>query len=404
MENIRNEVLKYIKDNWMNSVRPANERVPYPFTSPSISGMYKDFFYWDTYFINQGLLLDGFDEQVKNNLDNFVHSIETLGYIPNATDLNDRTQPPLFSRCVYEYYEYKKDINIIKHYLPYILKEYNFFMTKRLLPCGLNSFMAVDCTDEDIMVHYRGLSPRVLEFSDDPDTQRVIGKDIIAIAESGLDFNMRFRTKESKISAHAFIHLDLNCFLYDVELKIAKMFEILGDEDNKNKFISYAKKRKDLVNKYLFCKEKGIYLDYNFEDDTFSEIASVVSFYPYCFGLSDDKEGALKLIKLLELPYGISPCAYRGDDVYFQFDYPMVWPYTSWFTFNALRNIGLKTDADRIATKYMSCVENNFVKTNRIWEKYDGRDGSIGVSFEYETPEMLGWSAGVYRFFSTKID
>ena len=41
----------------------------------------------------------------------------------------------------------------------------------------------------------------------------------------------------------------------------------------------------------------------------------------------------------------------------------------------------------------------NFEKTGVIWEKYDGRDGSIAVTNEYETPEMLGWSAGVYRFF-----
>ena len=41
----------------------------------------------------------------------------------------------------------------------------------------------------------------------------------------------------------------------------------------------------------------------------------------------------------------------------------------------------------------------NFEKTSVIWEKYDGRDGAVAVTNEYETPEMLGWSAGGYRFF-----
>lgn len=41
----------------------------------------------------------------------------------------------------------------------------------------------------------------------------------------------------------------------------------------------------------------------------------------------------------------------------------------------------------------------NFEKTGVIWEKYDGRDGKVAVTDEYETPEMLGWSAGVYRYF-----
>ena len=47
----------------------------------------------------------------------------------------------------------------------------------------------------------------------------------------------------------------------------------------------------------------------------------------------------------------------------------------------------------------MLCVNENFEKTGVIWEKYDGRDGSVAVTSEYQTPEMLGWSAGVYRYF-----
>jgi neutral trehalase len=64
-----------------------------------------------------------------------------------------------------------------------------------------------------------------------------------------------------------------------------------------------------------------------------------------------------------------------------------------------LKNVGLQEDAQRIAKKYMLDVNINFEKTGVIWEKYDGRDGAVAVTNEYETPEMLGWSAGVYRFF-----
>jgi alpha,alpha-trehalase len=33
-----------------------------------------------------------------------------------------------------------------------------------------------------------------------------------------------------------------------------------------------------------------------------------------------------------------------------------------------------------------------------LYEKYDARDGSVSVTSEYETPSMLGWTAGVYAF------
>ena len=76
-----------------------------------------------------------------------------------------------------------------------------------------------------------------------------------------------------------------------------------------------------------------------------------------------------------------------------------MWPYTSYISYRALLNVGLTGDADRIADKYVKLVENNFAETGRIWEKYDAVTGKIAVTSEYETPEMMGWSAAVYRFF-----
>jgi alpha,alpha-trehalase len=61
--------------------------------------------------------------------------------------------------------------------------------------------------------------------------------------------------------------------------------------------------------------------------------------------------------------------------------------------------LGLDEEAKRIAKKYNNTVESNFVKTGRLWEKYDAVMGGIGESAEYETPEMMGWTAGVYVYF-----
>lgn len=396
-------VLEYIKNNWVNSIRPANDVVPYPFTSPSITGFFKDFFYWDNYFINRGLMLDGIDYQVKNNLDNFAYFINILGFMPNCTNTFDRTQPPLFTKCVWEYYQYKKDKEILTTYLPYILKEYNFWMTERIMPCGLNKFFCT-ATEGQLLFNYNGISSRVEEYGETKEEKLKIATDILTLAESGLDFNMRFWTDESKIDVQKFIQLDINCFLYDVEKTIEKMFLELNDKKRAKAFNKLAEKRKGLVNKYLFDKEKGIYLDYNFVEGKFSRIVSAVSLYPYVYGISDDKEGAKKVAEMLELPFGLTPCAFRGEDAfYFQWDYPCVWPYTTWFAYTALNNVGLTTDARRLAEKYMYDVNINFEKTGRIWEKYDGRDGSIAVTNEYETPEMLGWSAGAYRIFAEEL-
>ena len=39
-----------------------------------------------------------------------------------------------------------------------------------------------------------------------------------------------------------------------------------------------------------------------------------------------------------------------------------------------------------------------------FWEKYNAVEGSLNVITEYETPEFLGWTAGVYCVFNNFIN
>ena len=399
------EVREYILQNWTKTFHDPSEmrggfNVPKPYISPSIGGIYTDLYYWDVYFINLGLMEDGFDEQVENNLDNMAYFIDTLGYMPNANNLTDRSQPPLFCSAVYDYYVHKGDVGIIKKYMPYIVKEYDFWQTYRKTKFGLHNFLT-NGDEEMQMIHYRGLHERVLEDRETKEEQLALALDIMAIAESGLDFNMRFRTKRSKIDASAFIHLDLNCFLYEMETKAAKMLEIIGESPEP--FKTNAEERKALINKYLYDEKQGIYLDSNMVDGGFSEIISAVSAYPYTYGISKDKEGMKKVLGLLEYEYGVTPTPYRGEDVYYQWDYPCAWPAATCLIYKALKELGMMDDAKRIAKKYVGTIDEDFAKTGRLWEKYDAVRGGIGVSTEYDTPEMMGWTAGVYVYFCEEL-
>lgn len=58
---------------------------------------------------------------------------------------------------------------------------------------------------------------------------------------------------------------------------------------------------------------------------------------------------------------------------------------------------GRLADAKRIARKYIALVERCCEQTGHLWEKYNVRNGSHGAVDEYGTPQMLGWSAGVYQ-------
>ena len=45
-----------------------------------------------------------------------------------------------------------------------------------------------------------------------------------------------------------------------------------------------------------------------------------------------------------------------------------------------------------------------FERTGYLWEKYNVINGSIEVASEYGTPDMLGWTAGVYLAFTNYLE
>ncbi len=396
------KITSYIKENWTKTFHSADElsgsvKIDHPYVSPCATEHYTEMFYWDTYFINIGLILDGFAEQARNNIDNISKFINALGFMPNANYITDRSQPPFFTRMVYDYYERTVDKSIIGEYIVTILKEYEFWQTKRENEIGLNSY-GTHGSKEEILLNYKWHHGRVCETGETEEEQLVIGSDIMAIAESGLDFNMRFKTPESRIAAHEFSHLDLDCVLYDMEVKTAAMLRMLGRESEAETFEQNAERRKESMNKYYLTKD-GIYLDYNIKTGGHSEILSAASLYPYAFGVSNDKEGALKVLKRLELTYGLSACEKRDDDLFYQWDYPCTWPAATCLAYMGLKNIGLNEDATRIADKYVTVVREVFEETGRLWEKYDALTGKIAKTSEYATMPMMGWTAAVYRYF-----
>lgn len=330
-----------------------------------------------------------------------ANPINIKSYMPNANHLLNRSQPPFFTRAVYEFWKYTNDDEVIKRYVDTIIKEHKFWKEKRTRKYGLNSYYVTD-TEEMTLIHYRGLCDRVQEYSDDKNEQLRIGVEIMSIAESGLDFNIRFKTDKSNIASSDFIHLDLNCLLYDAEVKLAEMLQKIGRLDEANEYRKRAKVRKELINKY-FLTEDGIYLDYNFINGTHSVITSAASLYPYTFGISDDAKGAKKVYDLLMLKHGITVCPYRGEGIYYQWDYPIVWGEMNILSYWAMKNAHLDKEAKEIKKRFMETVEAVFKKTGKIYEKYDGNTGDVSNA-EYEAPEMMGWTAAAYTYFLSEND
>lgn len=396
---MKEKVHEYILSNWQNTIRDNKNILPYPYSVPCIKEVFVNFYYWDTYFINLGLFEAGLIEQVKNNLNNMVYLLDKYGYIPNADHLLYRSQPPLFTRAVYDLYKYTNDKNVILKYKDSILKEFRFWKEKRMTPIGLNAYSSDEPKEGLLKNHYwltRRIGCNETELKIEPEA---FGKDLLAIAESGMDFTIRFKEGDNRFAAHEFVHLDLNCILYDAEMKASEMLNQIGDKETAKSLMEQATHRKELIDKYMLDKETGIYYDYNYVHNHLSYIKTGVCLYPYFSGISNDTKAAKELYKAFVLPYGFSVGVARKEGDYLQWDYPHMWPANTCLAYMGYKRIGLDSEANSIKEKYMKALEDNFESTGSLWEKYDSTNGKISITSEYETPKMMGWTAAVYEYF-----
>ena len=196
-DNVRN-LRAYIDRDMPKTIRVCkndtlgNFALPYPFSVPCIVNGFQNLFYWDTYFTNVGLLLDGNIEQAKNNIDNILAMIDRFGYMPNATNegMLNRSQPPYASMMVREVYELTHDKIWLSYACKILEKEYKFWMTERITSNGLNRY-SNHADKSSLMSFYYyvagrlGLNPN--ECNNDEERLAAVAS-FPAEAESGLGF------------------------------------------------------------------------------------------------------------------------------------------------------------------------------------------------------------------------
>lgn len=392
-------VNEYIKQTWSKTVRTAagEDRInlPYPVSVPCETQRFTYFFYWDTYFINLGLLEDD-PAQALNNVRNMKFLVEQLGFIPNGNlkCMLNRSQPPLYISAVCDYFEKFPSAEIAREFYPTMAKEYEFWMTRRLTPCGLNRY-ASHATESEVTDFIDEISDRGIIDSAAPDV-RERALHLFAEAESGWDFCPRFGGK-----ALDYAPADLNAILYKNEVALSRFAQMLGKEEESARYAAAAEIRRARMDA-LMRDEEGVYRDYDFVTGKRSEVVSTASLVPYWAGVSEDGAGCAKALGRLEQIYGISACEENVSEVLFQWDYPNMWPPLVGFSVVALEKAGAREDAARIAAKYMDAVALTYEEEGYLCEKYCSLTGRCSNHNEYDPPRMLGWTAGVFRSLCEK--
>ena len=239
-------VREFIRDNWHTTVQHCTADtatligLPYPYTVPTAGAMFREMYYWDTFFTNEGLVWDGHPELAKGNTDNLLYMVRRFGKVYNGsrTYYEARSQTPYLSMMVDRIYRLTVDKQWLADAYETLKEEYGFWMRERLTPTGLNRYgsSASDAlVDEFLVTGGKRLGTDLFDKGYTPERLHKLGLDFVAEAESGWDFNPRYDRRCTD-----FCPLDLNANLFMYEVNFARFAQELGRTDEIREWIAKA--------------------------------------------------------------------------------------------------------------------------------------------------------------------
>jgi alpha,alpha-trehalase len=389
---------EYIKEYWKNVQRfhPNDDEsllgLPNPYLVPSFQAEtgfdYNEMYYWDSYFMIQGLLDKEHEALVTGMLENLETLFKRFKVIPNAsrTYLMGRSQPPFLTSLIFDvYYTYSKDVAWLTEHMAIAQAEYQTVWLGQKKP------------NERLV--YRGLS-RYYDINYLHD---------LAEAESGWDMTPRFNRK-----ALNYLPVDLNALLYKYEVDFAKAAKLAGNRREAARWRDVATVRKATMDELMWDRSKGMYFDYNFVKEKRGTISSLATFYPLWSGMVDDKQAAIlahnirkfeqkggmattDALPLGQLVFGTMPT---------QWAYPNGWAPLQFIVVQALEQSGYHDEAKRIAMKWLKTNLDWFNKEHVFLEKYNvvspEKPPMKGV---YPSQTGFGWTNAIFeRFCKDYID
>ena len=392
--------------------------LPHAYVVPG--GRFNEMYGWDSYFIQVGLLRDGELALARDMIDNFLYEIAHYGKILNAnrTYFMTRSQPPFLTEMILGVYQKTHDRAWLASTLPAIDQYYAYWTTGPHLieSIGLSRYydlgegpapeVLADEKDAQGLTHY----DRVREYYkthkiDDYDVSRfydaaddrltdLFYKGDRSMRESGFDPSNRFGPFSADITDYA--PVCLNVLLYRMEDEAARINNLLDKPQAASTWRQRASRRRELIDRYLWDAEAGLYFDYDARTKTRRHYEFATTFYPLWADMASQEQASAvrKNLARFEAPGGVLTSTQVTGS---QWDAPYGWGPLQMIAVEGLRKYGFYDDADRLARKFVSMVIQDFDAHGTIVEKYDLQkrtsDLGAGIKFGYSSNQAgFGWT------------
>jgi alpha,alpha-trehalase len=418
------EMFEYIDQYWDKLLKALKPQAPdstliaLPEKHIIPGGRFRECYYWDTYFIIEGLFASKREDIVDKLVKNLGYLIDKHGFIPNGNRLYylTRSQQPYFSLILAALFREGKEKLALSYY-PQLLQEYDFWMRGQELitkekpfhdrVVSIRNLILNRYYDETNHPRPEGYCYDRNAFDSASKEERVdLYRNIKAACESGWDFSSRWcldSNRFTSICTTDLLPIDLNCLLYHMEITLYKFGEILNHEKIHH-FKRLAEKRKEWILEYFWDKERDYFFDYNFKKQQKSQCYSLAAVMPLFMNIATSHQAkavANTLEKILLLEGGFATTSVSTG---MQWDYPYGWAPLQFLAYVGLKNYGFDDLADRAARSFVRICQKNYNLYGTLSEKYDMKTSSLGVlAGEYPSQEGFGWTNAILKVFQNSL-
>ncbi|KNZ73310.1 Trehalase [Termitomyces sp. J132] len=322
-------------------------------------GRFREQYYWDSFWIVEGLIESELHDIVNATIQNFMDELDAFGFIPNGGRIYylDRSQPPLFIQMLSRYVTASGDRTILRRALPLAEKEFKWWNDNR----SLQVQSASNVTHKVYRYSVNNSAPRPESYLADyttasvpntlNDTQKAaLYAELASGAETGWDYTVRWFAPTAvdnndglrSLNVRNTIPIDLNSILYKNHILLANLYEN-DDNDAASSHRKAAAALRAAILDLFWDPIKLAFYDYNLATNSRNSVYSVANFYPLWSGIipsellnSSDKAfsyfSSLNLV--LNRYNGTFPSTFIVSGQ--QWDAPNTWPPHQYIVLQAL--------------------------------------------------------------------
>ncbi|XP_050527394.1 trehalase [Daktulosphaira vitifoliae] len=397
--------------------------VPYPVIVPG--GRFREFYYWDSYWIVRGLLLSEMYSTVKGMLSNFLSIVNTYGHIPNGGRVYYamRSQPPMLVPMMSSYIEATNDTAFLRDNIDILEREFDYWMRNHTVDIEKDGKVYTLARYKDSSV-----GPRPESYREDIQSAQIFKSDVDkenhyselkAAAESGWDFSSRWfilngtnKGNLTNLKTRYIIPVELNALIYWNAKILSDFYRDLNVPEKVLKYENIGYKWIEAVTAILWHEEVGAWLDYDMLNEIKRDYFYPTNISPLWTGCYDSKKTeyfvsrSLKYLEKTQIMNNLGGIPTTLEHSGEQWDYPNAWPplqYIMVMSLDASGDSWAQDLAFEIAERWVRSNFKAFNETRYMFEKYDATvPGGHGSGGEYEVQLGFGWTNGIIMEFLHK--